>query len=306
MTQTQYAPSVQEPGTTQEPGTLPTGDDAVRDTVRQAYSQAITKVESKNTDPGGCCGDSCCPSPVGSAAQHAGYGGDDLGAVPKEAAESSFGCGNPLAFAGVEPGQTVVDLGSGAGLDLLLAAQKVGPEGRVIGVDMTDAMIDAARRNIERAGAKNVEVRKGVIESLPLEDSSVDWIISNCVINLSPDKVKVFAEIYRVLRPGGRFSVSDIVVEELPEPIRQHAAAYSACIAGAISEADYLKGLDEAGLGELEVSERLVYDSAQLRSIVSSDLDDLGLSDDSLLDATETVAGKVWSAKLTGRKPVLS
>ena len=295
MTQIQHDPAVQEPGTFFE------GSDDVRDTVRQAYSQAIAKAESKSG--GGCCGGACGPSPVGSAAQHAGYGGE-IGAVPREAAESSFGCGNPLAFAGVEPGQTVVDLGSGAGLDLLLAAQKVGPEGRVIGIDMTDAMLDAARRNIERAGATNVEVRKGVIETLPLEDGSVDWVISNCVINLSPDKPKVFAEIFRVLRPGGRFSISDIVVEELPEAIRQHAAAYSACIAGAISEVDYLRGLEDAGLAELEVTERLVYDSAQLRAIVSSDLDDLGLSDETLLDATETVAGKVWSAKLTGRKPL--
>ena len=287
-------------------GTNAVTADSVRDSVRRAYSAAIGQAESKTE--AGCCGPSCCGPdtatslPTGQAAQSAGYG-NELTQVPREAAQSSFGCGNPLAFAGVEAGETVVDLGSGAGLDLLIAAQKVGPEGKVIGIDMTDAMLEAARRNIERAGASQVEVRKGMIEALPIEDASVDWVISNCVINLSPEKSKVFAEIHRVLRPGGRFSISDIVAEDLPAAVREHAAAHAACIAGALSEDEYRSGLEAVGLTDVEVSERQVYDGPQLRAIVQSDLADLGLDDASLLDAAEAAAGKVWSAKLVGRKP---
>ncbi len=277
--------------------------DEIRDEVSRAYTQAVTQAQ-------GCCGGtSCCDAeaeraPAGVAAEVAGYG-EDLEKVPAGAAGSSFGCGNPLAFAGVERGQTVLDLGSGAGLDLLLAAEKVGSEGRVIGVDMTDAMLEAARRNIAEAGADNVEVRKGLIEELPVDDGSVDWVISNCVINLSPDKAKVFHEIFRVLSPGGRFSVSDIVAEDLPESIREQAAAYSACIGGAISEQAYVRGLEDSGLADVEVGERLVYDADQLRAIVGSDLEALGVSPELLESELPEVTGKVWSAKITGRKPAV-
>jgi len=198
----------------------------VREEVSKAYARALEKAEQRS---GSCCGPS-----GGAAAQNAGYG--DEAKAYGGAAGASFGCGNPLAFAGVEPGQTVLDLGSGAGLDLLIAAEKVGPTGRVIGVDMTDAMIEAAQRNAAEAGfGEIVELRKGHIEQLPVDDASVDWVISNCVINLSPDKPAVFRELQRVLRPGGRFSVSDIVVDELPDFVRDHPAAYAACIAGAVS-----------------------------------------------------------------------
>ncbi len=277
----------------------------VHEDVSRAYARAIEKTEGT-----GCCGGTSCCEPAGVAAtaaeaeQH-GYG-DELAAVPAAAAGSSFGCGNPLAFAGVRDGDTVLDLGSGAGLDLLIAAQKVGPGGRVIGIDMTDAMIEAARRNIAEAGAANVEVRKGLIEELPVDDDSVDWVISNCVINLSPDKERVFREIHRVLSPGGRFSISDIVVESLPQWLRQHQAAYAACISGAISEDAYRQGLESAGLEEVEVSERLVYDAAQLRGIVASDLDNLGLPSETIERGIGEVVGKVWSAKLTGRKPMVA
>jgi SAM-dependent methyltransferase len=268
----------------------------VHDTVKRAYTEALHKAqEAKGSS--GCCG----PQPVACCAELVDYGEsrEKFG----DAATSSFGCGNPLAFNDVQPGQTVVDLGSGAGLDLLIAADAVGPEGRVIGVDMTDVMIAKARENAERAGKANIEVRQGQIEALPVEDGSADWVISNCVINLSPNKPKVFAEVARVLRPGGRFSISDIVVEELPEVIRQSAAAYSACIAGAISEEDYLAGLRAAGLTDVEVTERQVYDAAQLRGMVGSDLEIHGF-DPKLLDgAVESAAGKVWSAKVTGRRP---
>ena len=199
----------------------------VHEAVSQAYTEALRRTrQSKGS--GGCCATGCCASVV----ETAGYE-QELEAFA-EAGASSFGCGNPLAFAEVQPGQTVLDLGSGAGFDLLIAAQKVGPEGKVIGVDMTDAMIEAARHNAERAGAPQIEVRKGLIEALPVADASVDHVISNCVINLSPDKHKVFAEIARVLKPGGMIRISDIVAESMPDAIRKHAAAYAACPTGAL------------------------------------------------------------------------
>lgn len=270
--------------------------DAIRSQVSQAYSKAL---ELSRSGLGGCCGGSC-GTPAGVTAQTAGYG--EEAALHAEAAASSFGCGNPLAFAGVEPGQTVVDLGSGAGFDLLIAAQKVGPAGKVIGIDMTDAMIEAARANAARAGAAQVEVRKGLIEALPVETGTADWVISNCVINLSPEKDQVFSEVHRVLKPGGRFSISDIVVEELPAQIRAHAAAYAACVAGAIRESEYLEGLGAVGLEEVEVSERHVYTGSEIRGIVASDLEQAGLAADALGISLDALEGKVWSARFSGRK----
>jgi ubiquinone/menaquinone biosynthesis C-methylase UbiE len=273
----------------------------IREQVSQAYTEALARSQKGKS---GCCGggSSCggTVEPSGVAAQSAGYGAELV--EHAEAAASSFGCGNPLAFAGVEPGQTVVDLGSGAGFDLMIAARKVGPEGRVIGVDMTDAMIEAARRNAARAGFDQIEVRKGLIEELPVEEGSADWVISNCVINLSPEKEKVFAEVHRVLAPGGRFSISDIVVEELPAAIREHAAAYAACVAGAIPEAEYLAGLRAAGLEDVEVAERQVYSAAEIRGLVASDLESFGLAPDVLDGLLDGLEGKVWSARFSGRR----
>ena len=228
--------------------------------------------------------------------------------MPSSETVPSFGCGNPVAFTEVGAGDVVVDLGSGAGLDLLLASKIVGAEGKVIGVDMTDEMIARARQTAATAGATNVEVRKGIIEDLPVESGSVDWVISNCVINLSPEKPRVFAEIARVLKPGGRMVVSDIVVEGFPEELRGVAALHSACVAGAVSESEYLAGLEAAGLEDVEVSDRFTYDAAQLAAIVASDLD-LGdeltgaLGDTSLERVCETVAGKVHSVRVHARKP---
>jgi arsenite methyltransferase len=242
--------------------------DERRRSVANAYGRIMT-------GKGSCC--SSTTTPKGATARLAGYEAD-LGSVPAAAAANSFGCGNPLAFSEVKAGQTVLDLGSGAGLDLLIAGRKVGPEGRVIGVDMTDEMIQKARENIADAGYDNVEVRKGLIEALPVDDASVDWVISNCVINLSPEKDRVFAEIARVLRPGGRFAISDIVVEELPAWARELASIYNSCVGGAISEADYVAGLERAGLEEVGVEQQLVYDTAQLDAIVASEeLGELGL-----------------------------
>ena len=269
-------------------------DQDIRETVSEAYTEALRRSQEGT---GGCCGPT---KQVSTTASLAGYA--DERDTYAEASTSSFGCGNPLAFAEVQEGQTVLDLGSGAGLDLLIGAEKVGPTGRVIGVDMTDAMIKTARINAEKAGFTNIEVRKGHIEDLPVESASVDWVISNCVINLSPDKPKVFSEIARVLRPGGRFSISDIVVEDLPRWIRDNAAAYAACVAGAISEGEYLAGLVGAGLSDVNVTERLVYDKDQICGMIESDLENLGV-DPSLLSAgLDAIAGKVWSAKFVGKR----
>jgi len=278
--------------------------DEIRKNVATAYAKAVT-------EPGG---DTCCAEPVqkGVAVKLAGYSRDELAALPPEAVVNSFGCGNPLAFSEVNEGEVVLDLGSGAGIDILLAGKMVGPTGRAIGVDMTEEMLAKARENIAAAGLTNVEVRKGLIEDLPVESGSVDWVISNCVINLSPDKPKVFAEIARVLKPGGRMSVSDIVIEDLPDWMRQNQALYSSCVAGAISEDDYIAGLLSAGLDEVEVRERLVYDVTQLSAFIRSELPDNeqalaccggSSSEQTVAQMAESVVGKVWSAKFFARKP---
>lgn len=272
--------------------------DEVRRHVADAYSAAL---ELSRTKGSGCgCGPETRATPAGAAARVAGY--DEESRDFSETAASSFGCGNPLAFAGVEAGQTVVDLGSGAGFDLLIAARKVGPEGRVIGIDMTDAMIEAARANARRQGFEQIEVRKGLIEELPVADGEADWVISNCVINLSPEKERVFAEIHRVLAPGGRFSISDIVAEDLPDALRDHAAAYAACIAGAISEDEYVAGLRAAGLEDVEVAERRVYSPSELRGIVGSDLETHGLDPATFDDMLDDLEGKVASLRFVGRR----
>jgi ubiquinone/menaquinone biosynthesis C-methylase UbiE len=270
--------------------------DNVRREVEKAYTEAITRTSDS------CCTTNCCtPASATPAAEQMGYSKAELDEVPDEAASSSFGCGNPLAFAGVEQGQTVVDLGSGAGLDLLLASRSVGPTGRVIGIDMTDAMIETARANIAKAGVTNVEVRKGIIEDMPVDDESVDWVISNCVINLSPEKDRVFAEISRVLKPGGTMQVSDIVAEDLPEWARGRTDLFTACVGGAISEAEYLEGLRAAGLGDVEVTERVILDTAQIRAVLESQ--ELSVAVGGSERIVDSLAGKIASVKVRASKP---
>jgi len=248
-------------------------------------------------------GGSCCSGPVpkGVAAKLAGYAEGDLAALPAEAVVNSFGCGNPLAFADVKAGDTVLDLGSGAGIDLLLAARKVGPTGKVIGVDMTDAMIEKCRENVAAAGLSNVDVRKGIIEDLPVDDASVDCVISNCVINLSPEKPRVFAEIARVLRPGGFMLVSDIVAEGLPAEIIRDRHLYSSCLAGAISEREYIEGLRQAGLTEIEVRERIVYDRANLKALIGSELRDPDGGGCCCAAGNLDAVAEEWAPRLEGR-----
>lgn len=201
-------------------------------------------------------GESCCPSCSSDFVKQAhsiGYSIEELESVPKDAV-MGLGCGNPTALAELKEGETVVDLGSGGGLDVFLAAQKVGSSGLVIGIDMTEEMVTKARENAAKYGFTNVEFRLGEIENLPLEDDSVDIIISNCVINLSPDKLVTYKEIYRVLKPNGRLFISDLVIEsELPEDVRKSFAAWAGCIAGALEKQKYLDTIKEAGLKDITI-----------------------------------------------------
>lgn len=202
-----------------------------------------------------------------------GYGEDELQSLPQDAVDSSFGCANPLAMGTLNPGDTVVDLGSGAGIDVILAAQRVGEKGRVIGVDMTGAMIDKARRNIAEAGVGNIaEIRKGVIESLPVESNSVDWVISNCVVSLSPDKEQVFSEVFRVLKPGGKMLLSDLVVEPLPAWLRAVVALKSPASAKALDRERYLATVSASGLANVTLRAELVYDETMLYGLVMDEL----------------------------------
>lgn len=243
-----------------------TSDD-IRDSVAKAYGERVV-----NNAGSGCS----CGGRKRSAAtsEYAGYGNDEMASIPAEAAENSFGCGNPVALSGIKSGDVVLDLGSGAGIDLFLASKKVGPSGHVIGIDMTDEMVALARANIAKGNYTNVEVIKGVIEEMPVKTASVDWVISNCVINLSPEKPKVFREIARVLKSGGQMLVSDIVAHDLPKDLMSVPFIYSSCIAGAIPEAEYLDGLRGVGLENVAVRARLSYDADQLYGIVRAAVDD--------------------------------
>jgi ubiquinone/menaquinone biosynthesis C-methylase UbiE len=229
-------------------------DTEIKKQVRDRYARAAKTSSS-------CCGgpsaSPCCGGQpemdADKASRMVGYSAEDLAAVPEDA-NLGLGCGNPTALAALKPGETVLDLGSGAGIDCFIAARRVGPSGRVIGVDMTPEMLDKARKNARQAGAANVEFRLGEIENLPVGDGSIDVIISNCVINLSTDKPRVFREAFRVLKPGGRLMVSDLaLLKPLPAAIRESVEAYVACIAGALVKDEYLGAIREAGFKDVEV-----------------------------------------------------
>jgi len=252
----------------------------------------------------GCSGASCCGSPSASAdaiGRAVGYSDTELEAVP-EGANLGLGCGNPTAIASLKPGETVLDLGSGAGFDAFLVAQKVGPTGKVIGVDMTPEMLAKARANAKSGGYKNVEFRKGEIEDLPVESGTVDAIISNCVINLSPDKPRVFTEAFRVLKPGGRIAVSDIVLTNpLPEFIRDSIAAYTACVAGASVKEEYLEAVRSAGFVDIKVVDENYFDLdfIELLPGIEETAKSLGLKHERLLE----IADSILSMKVTAEKP---
>lgn len=231
-------------------------ENEIKKAVIEQYTEVIKQSEQSCCDKAGCC----CGDDPRAAAILAGYTKDELAQIP-EGAVLGLGCGNPAAYADLKEGETVLDLGSGAGIDVFLASIKVGPEGRAIGVDMTPEMVKKANVLAREKGYHNVEFRQGEIENLPVADSAVDTVMSNCVINLSPDKAKVFKEAYRVLKPGGRLVVSDIVSEKaLPESMQTDMNAWSACISGALPKEEYLEKIAGAGFAAWEViSEREFY-----------------------------------------------
>ena len=223
------------------------GDPEIRESVRRRYADLAVAVG----EGGSCCGPDECGS-FGSGL----YGSDELGAVPGAAAAASLGCGNPTAVAELQPGQVVLDLGSGGGIDVILSARRVAPTGKAYGLDMTDEMLELARRNAAEAGIDNVEFLKGQIERIPLQDSVVDVVISNCVINLSTDKRAVIGEALRVLRPGGTFAVSDVVADpDMDEATRLDMEQWTGCIAGALTREEYTEVLEGAGFVDIEIRE---------------------------------------------------
>ena len=234
------------------------GSEQIVEAVRERYAAAARRVHSERST-------SCC-SPAGGKVSQGLYDLAELEAIPESAALASLGCGNPVLLAELRPGEVVLDLGSGGGIDVLLSAQRVGPTGKAYGLDMTDEMLALARGNVREAGAANVEFLKGRIEAIPLPDESVDVILSNCVINLSADKDAVLREAFRVLKPSGRFAVADIVTQggSLPDEARQLMALWAGCIAGALSEEEYRAKLARAGFDEAEVQVLKVYSSDDL------------------------------------------
>ncbi|MDF3016279.1 MAG: arsM [Thermomicrobiales bacterium] len=241
----------------------PIAPEDLRETVRAKYAAQARRVTEAS---GSCCEPSCCGG-TAAADPITGnlYAKDEVAGVPEDALQASLGCGNPTALAELKPGETVLDLGSGGGIDVLLSARRVGPTGFAYGLDMTDEMLALAEQNKMAAGAENVQFLKGHIEEIPLPDASVDVVISNCVINLAADKGRVLREAYRVLKPGGRFAVSDVVAQgALPADLRADMEAWVGCVAGALEEQEYRHLLTDAGFSDVEVEVTRVYDPKEL------------------------------------------
>jgi len=265
----------------------------IKEVVKEKYGKAALRVTSGSR--GSCCGSSAEPScdPITGNLYDAG----EAALLPQEAVAASLGCGNPTALASLAPGETVLDLGSGGGIDVLLSARRVGPAGKAYGLDMTDEMLSLARENQRKAGVSNVEFLKGEIENIPLPDNSVDVIISNCVINLSADKDRVLAEAFRVLKPGGRLAVSDVVVRgPVPAEIRRSVELWIGCIAGALEESDYRAKLARAGFTAIDLEPTRVYHTADARGF----LDANGIDLDAIAPAVD---GKFMSAFIRAAKP---
>jgi arsenite methyltransferase len=269
----------------------------IKKAVRESYAN-ITKGESSCCRPArSCCGNL---NVVADISKNIGYTEEEMKMVP-EGANLGLGCGNPVAIAALKRGETVLDLGSGAGFDCFLAAEKVGKGGKVIGVDMTPEMIDKARANAREADYENIEFRLGEIENIPAADSSVDCVISNCVINLAPDKGRVFQETFRVLKPGGRLMVSDIVVtQELPDFIKNSLEAYVGCIAGAIMKEEYLQAIKDAGFHEVRIVDEQSFplDSIANDPFTKAIIDKMNVPQESL----EEIGNSVLSIKVEGKK----
>jgi arsenite methyltransferase len=266
----------------------------IKDIVKEKYGEAALRVV--NGQGNGCCGASALDGcdPITSDL----YNANEAGELPEKAVAASLGCGNPTALAELKAGETVLDLGSGGGIDVLLSAKRVGPTGKAYGLDMTDEMLALAEDNKRKSGLSNVEFLKGEIENIPLPDNSVDVIISNCVINLSGDKDRVMREAFRVLKPGGRFAISDVVVRgEVPSEVRKSMELWVGCIAGALEEVDYVKRLAEAGFDAIEVEPTRIYSIEDARRFLTGE----GLDVDAM---APLVQDKFMSAFVRAKKPV--
>jgi len=271
----------------------------IKKSVRDGYAR-IAKTA------GSCCFplDSCCGNnqTVDSISRDIGYSNEDLKNVP-EGANLGLGCGNPIAMASLQEGETVIDLGSGAGFDCFLAARAVGKSGRVIGVDMTPEMLDKARQNARKGGYANVEFRLGEIENLPIADNIADIITSNCVINLSPDKERVFQEAFRVLKPGGRLMVSDIVLlKPLPDSVKSSIAAYIGCVSGADLKQDYLKAISQAGFQNVQIIDETLFPIQDMVSHPAAK--GLSIGSDMLYDVAEQLSASIVSIKVSAVKNI--
>jgi SAM-dependent methyltransferase len=265
----------------------------IKETVKEKYGQAALQVVQGNKG-------SCCGSGGGDVITRDLYSGAETATLPEKAVQASLGCGNPTALAELRAGETVLDLGSGGGIDVLLSARRVGPTGKAYGLDMTDEMLALARENQRKAGVSNVEFLKGEIENIPLPDNSVDVIISNCVINLSADKDKVMREAFRVLKPGGRFAVSDVVVRgEVPQVIRRSIELWIGCVAGALEEQEYRGKLAAAGFTAIDVEPTRVYKAEDARDLLCG----CGLVPEEI---APQVDGKFISAFVRARKPAVN
>lgn len=267
----------------------------IKETVKQKYGEAALRAASGGSS---CCGSapssaSGCADPITSNL----YDAAQIGQIPEEALLASLGCGNPTALAKLNPGEIVLDLGSGGGIDVLLSARRVGPTGKAYGLDMTDEMLALANENKRKSGISNVEFLKGEIEHIPLPDNSVDVVISNCVINLSPDKPAVLREAFRVLKPGGRFAVSDVVIRgEVPSEVRKSVLLWVGCVAGALDESEYRNSLASAGFEQIDLEPTRIYRVEDAREFLCGrgiDVDAIALQ----------VDGKVMSAFVRAVKP---
>jgi arsenite methyltransferase len=265
----------------------------IKEMVKDKYGKAALRVTSAG---GSCCGSTSSRGECDPITSNL-YAEGEIQDLPAEAAAASLGCGNPTALAELRPGEVVLDLGSGGGIDVLLSARRVGPTGKAYGLDMTDEMLALARENQKKAGLDNVEFLKGEIESIPLPDNAVDVIISNCVINLSADKDRVLAEAFRVLKPGGRFAVSDVVVRgEVPAAIRRSVELWIGCVAGALEEQEYRLKLAKAGFEAVDVEPTRIYRVEDAREILAGS----GIDADAI---APEVDGKFMSAFVRARKP---
>lgn len=267
----------------------------VKHAVQEKYGEAARRIATGEVSA--CCGTSACCSTDADPITKDLYDESQTSLLPEAAVKASLGCGNPTALAELKPGETVLDLGSGGGIDVLLSARRVGPTGKAYGLDMTDDMLALARENQKKAAVENVEFLKGEIESIPLPDCSVDVIISNCVINLCADKDRVLREAFRVLKPGGRFAVSDVVVRgDVPDNIRKSALLWVGCIAGALRDDDYAAKLANAGFESIEIEPTRVYNIEDARAFLSAE----GVDVDAM---AKHVEGKFISAFVRAKKP---